>query len=266
MRILLLFTCLFALVSASEGWKPDYLIIGAQKAGTTELYRAISRHPSSVKKEIETHFFDLNFEKGTKWYEGQFPARTNSQTIIGDKSPYYFFHPLVPERVFSLYPNIKIVLILRNPADRAYSHYWHNIRLKLENLSFEDALNAEADRLRGEKEKLLNDPTYKSFNYQHYSYISRGLYAEQMKRWLAFFPKEQILIILTKDLRFKPEETMAKVFHFLNMPFYRPPGVYQNMKSEYPPMNPETRAGLGSYFQPFNLEFEELIGEKFNWR
>lgn len=250
---------------SEEVWKPDYLIIGAQKSGTTELYRYINQHPLSIKKEIETHFFDLNFNKGVSWYQNQFPKRTHKAQIVGDKSPYYFFHPLVPERVYSLYPKVKILVILRNPVDRSYSHYWHNVRKKREPLSFEHALEVETTRLAGEEDKLAQDPLYASFNFQHYSYVARSRYVEQMKRWLAFFPKEQILVIQTKDLRFKPIETMNKVFAFLNMPAFIS-NQYSSTRSDYPAMPEKIRQGLARYFQPYNQELEKLLGQTFNWK
>jgi hypothetical protein len=160
---------------------------------------------------------------------------------------------------------VKIIAILRNPIDRAYSHYWHNKRAKREKLSFKDALTAETQRLEGEKEKLINNPKYKSNNYRRYSYLERGRYAEQLKRWLEFFPKEQIMVISSSDLRNKTDEVMQNLFAFLNLPSFTPE-AYKSSSHKYPPLDPEVRKELAAYFQPYNEELEALLGRKFNWK
>ncbi len=255
-------------VYGDTSWAPDFIIIGAQKAGTTELQALINQHPMIVKKRKgargETHFFDLQFEKGVKWYRSQFLPRTEMAKIIGEKSPYYMFHPLVPERVHSLFPKTKIIMILRNPIDRAYSQYWHNVtRYKRENLSFEEAIAKEEARLSGEEKKLLTDPSYKSPNHQHYSYLARGRYLPQVKLWLSFFPKDQVLILNSDDFRIKPDKVMTQVFNFIGLD--KCPLVYSNKKSEYPPMDPGVRKKLSDYFRPYNVALEKHLGRKFNW-
>lgn len=257
--------CQMSFAKEAEKWAPDYIIIGAQKSGTTPLYHFLKQHPQIVFKKGEVHFFDLMFAHGSRWYKNRFDKRPTPQHLIGDKSPYYMCHPKVPERVHSLYPNVKIIAILRNPIDRAYSHYWHNQRAKREPLSFKEAIAAEPERLAGEKEKLMKDPKYKSNNYRRYSYLERGHYAEQLKRWLEFFPKEQIMVISSSDLRNKTEEVMQNLFTFLNLPSFTPK-AYKSGAHKYPAMNPEVRKELAAYFQPYNEELEALLGRKFNWK
>ena len=120
--------------------KPNFLIIGAQRCGTTSLYNYLIQHPQIVpssKKEV--HFFDLNFHLGQSWYEKHFPE-VSDNILTGEASPYYIFHPLCPKRIFDYDPSVKLIVILRNPIDRAYSHYRHIVRLGHEPLKFEDAL------------------------------------------------------------------------------------------------------------------------------
>lgn len=216
-----------------------------------------------VKKNAETHFFDYNFTKGTSWYEAQFPPRPQPDHLIGDKSPYYLFHPMVPERVHSLYPHVKLIVILRNPVDRAYSHYWHVVDRDEEDFSFRKAVLAEKGRLKGEVKKL-KDPAYYSPEHHRHSYVARGIYVKQIKRWLSFFPREQMLILSSDDLRHNPQEVMDRVFAFLGLPSYTPK-KFTDGHRRYRPMNPKMRKRLSEYYRPYNQQLEELLGMKFNW-
>lgn len=264
-----IFLCCVALTgyvhAEDEPWAPDFIIVGAQKSGTTELFRYIKDHPLVVNKRGEIHFFDLQFSKGLGWYKQQFPKRPSPEYKIGDKSPYYLFHPLVPKRVAKMFPNVKILMILRNPTDRAYSQYWHNVRRKREKISFEGVVKAEPQRLEGELEKILKNPKYNSFHYQHSSYLARGIYVDQVKRWLSYFPKEQIMILSSKDLRNDPNGTMARVFEFLGLPVFQDWKQHPDFYNVYPPMDPNTRKELSDYFRPYNQQLEELLNMKFNW-
>jgi hypothetical protein len=176
-----------------ENWAPDFIVVGAQKAGTGALRCLMIQHPLILwSSKKEPHFFDLQYNKGAKWYEMLFPERPSSDHLLGEKSPYYIVHPQVPKRIFSHYPNVKIIMILRNPVSRAYSHYQFNVARNMEKLSFEDAIEAESKRLKGEEKKLQKNPAYRSSKFKHFSYLTRGMYAHQIKRWLKYFPSEQI--------------------------------------------------------------------------
>ncbi|MFI5343632.1 MAG: sulfotransferase domain-containing protein [Chlamydiales bacterium] len=250
--------------SIEESWAPNYLLIGAQKSGTTALFQYINMHPLVINKTGEIHFFDNHFNQGLNWYKNHFSKRPSPEYVIGDKSPYYLFHPLAPQRVAATFPNVKIIIILRNPVDRAYSQYWMNINLKEETLSFEEAIKAEPKRLTGERKKILENPAYNSHRYQFFSYLSRGIYVNQIKRWLSYFPRDQILIISSKDLRDKTDEVMNTVYTFLGLP----PHIlkrYINKHTDYPPMDKALREQLKEYFQPYNQELEALLGMQFKW-
>src|SRR6187200_1451927 len=137
---------------------PDFLVIGAQKAGTTALYAYLRWHPGITGPSWkEVSFFDRHWWRGEAWYRGQFPLRAGGR-LVGEASPSYLFHPLAPERARSLVPDAKLIALVRNPVDRAYSQYQHAVALGREPLSFEDALAAEDERLVGEVERLLADP------------------------------------------------------------------------------------------------------------
>ena len=252
--------------------QPDFLIIGAQKAGTTSLYAYLTQHPQILSaKEKEVHFFDLNFDRGTAWYESQFEIASSAQnlnhrSISGEATPYYLFHPCVPQRVYNYLPQVKLIVLLRNPMVRAISHYHHEVRLGFEQLSIEQAIEQESTRLQGEVEKLLSDDNYYSYNHQHYSYLSRGIYIEQLKVWMSLFPKEQFLILSAEDLYSNPAAIFKQVLEFLNLPDYelKDYGKY-NAGTEKNPSNHDLEQQLTNFFQPYNQQLNDFLGLDFNW-
>src|SRR5690606_23224629 len=189
---------------------PDALVIGAQRCGTTSLYHGLAQHPGVARaKKKEVHYFDLNYHRGLTWYQKQFERRRAKLNF--EASPYYIFHPKAPERVAAALPDAKIIVILRDPVARAYSHYWHERRLGHETLSFADAIEAEAERLAGESRKLLEDDGYYSFNHQHFSYVARGCYARQLMRWLQYFPRTRFLFVESESFFEDPRREMARI-------------------------------------------------------
>jgi len=253
---------------------PDFIIIGAQRCGTTSLYRCLSKHAyvtPALRKEI--HFFDINYRNGMTWYRAHFPSfwtkifrqSRKSCFITGEASPYYVFHPHAPRRIASVIPSVKLIVLLRNPIDRAYSHYHHAVRQGLEPLSFEDAIEKEEGRLSGEMEKMLKDENYYSYSHQKYSYLSRGVYADQMKAWMTLFPDEQILTLNSEDFYTNPQVVVDRVFQFLNLPGWE---VEEDIKyniGTYIPMDPKTRGRLMDFYREHNERLYELLGTEFDW-
>src|SRR5262249_41954750 len=170
------------------------------------------RHPDLTGPSWkEVSFFDRHWVRGVKWYRGNFPnkARTRGK-LVGEASPSYVFHPLGPERVQEVVPNARLVVLVRNPVDRALSHSNHEVALGREPLSFEAALDAEQERLQGEVERMLADPGYFSREWWGHTYKARGRCAEQLERWLAVFPAEQLLIVPSEDLGEDAAGTQAR--------------------------------------------------------
>ena len=243
---------------------PDFLIIGAQKCGTTSLYNYLIQHPQIVPAlQKEVHFFDLNFDKGLDWYQSQFqPLDSHNHLITGEASPYYIFHPLVPERVHQLFPKVKLIVLLRNPVERAISHYYHEVRLGYETMGLEEAIASESTRLRGEVEKIIADGNYYSFNHQHYTYLSRGIYFDQLHTWMKFFPPEQFLIILSEDLFINPDRILNQVFDFLELPPHQLTQYNKFNAGDYPPISQKIYQQLQAYFRPYNQKLETLLAQK----
>jgi len=255
---------------------PDFIIIGAQKCGTSSIYFNLRKHiwvSSALTKEI--HFFDNNYKKGINWYRRHFPSECyrkiarsllNKNIITGEASPDYIFHYYAPGRIYSTLPDVKLLVFLRNPADRAYSHYQHYLRQGLENLSFEEALGKEDERLGGELEKMKANPDYYSFNYHHYSYRTRGIYIKQLKRWMEIFPRNQFLISSSEDFYRDPDTVYQEILDFLGLPALRPGSFSKyNVGKKYAGMKNSTRKKLIEFYKPYNQKPYEFLARDFKW-
>jgi hypothetical protein len=259
---------------------PDFMIIGTMRGGTTSLYNYLLAHPQIARAtQKEVHFFDWHFDRGIPWYQAQFPAllqadmaetRQSQRVLTGEGSPYYLFHPLAPARAALVVPKTKLIVLLRNPVDRAYSHYCRMVMEGREPLSFQDAVAQEETRIRGEGQKLAADPHYYSYNHPHYSYLARGIYVDQLQRWMNSFPQEQFLILKSEDFYATPERKLKEIFLFLGLPNgaplqqqrYKP---FNSSTYSQPKMEPEIRKRLLSYFEPYNERLSTLLGRDFGW-
>lgn len=263
-------------ISAPIRLLPDFIIIGAQRSGTTSLYRYLCTHPAigrAAKKEV--HFFDFSFKKGINWYRRHFPIWLykyyrqqirQQELLTGEASPYYIFYPLAPHRISQLLPRVKLIVLLRNPVDRAYSHYWHEVRRGNETLSFEEAIEREPERLWGERERLIfHDGAYYSAAHQQFSYLARGIYVDQLTVWLRLFPKEQFLILRSEEFYADPATTLNRIFAFLKLRSWNGTDdtIYQH--GDYPSMAVATRTQLANYFRPHNERLYEFLGQDFAW-
>ncbi len=250
---------------------PDFLILGAQKAGTSSLHDYLSQHPNvkpALAKEI--HFLDYNYARGEAWYRAHFPTRLEKWRgdflLTGEGSPYYLFYPHAARRAKHLVPHAKLLVLLRNPVERAYSHYQHQVRLGLEELTFETAIENEAARLVGEFEKIILDDEYYSFNFQNYSYLARGMYADQLERWFKQFPRAQFLILASEAFYQNTAHEFERVLDFLHLSRWQPQTFAVRNEGKYEPMNAGTRAQLVEFFAPHNARVYELLNQDFEWK
>ena len=180
---------------------PHFIIFGVARGGTTSLYNYLTAHPSiasAMTKEIM--FFDHRFNFGLNWYKAHFPMFIHQLIkkpfVTGEASPSYLYHPLAPARIKEILPNIQLIILLRNPVDRAYSHYAMNLRQGQERLSFEAAVKHQlVERELFEQEGILENDNYYRRIYHPYAYLSRGIYLVHLKRWFSLFKQDQILIL-----------------------------------------------------------------------
>jgi hypothetical protein len=255
---------------------PAFLIVGGQRCGTNSLYEYLIRHPNVARAlpDQEVHFFDCNFHKGLNWYRGHFPTRarakltklrSGSGLISGESSPYYMFHPFVAARIAESLPGIKLLVLLRNPVDRAYSHYHHERARGHETLSFEEAVAREPVRLRGEVDRIRRDPTYNSFNHQHFSYLARGEYLTQLQTLFSRFPRENILVLISEQLFADPAEVHARALRFLGLRSIPLSTYVRHNPGRYDDMDPGVRSRLVEHFNEPNARLFRFLGLDDPW-
>lgn len=248
---------------------PAVLIIGAQKGGTTSLFNYLIRHPdvmAPLTKEI--HYFDIHYARGDRWYRGRFPYshQLRGGRLTLDASPYYLAHPQAPERAARLLPGVKLLALLRNPVDRALSHYQHEVRAGRERLSFAEAIAEEPGRMAGEEERLVSDPGYYSHAHHRYSYLHRGRYADQLSRWARHFPREQMLVVQSEAFFRDPAGTTDTVQRFLGLRPHRLERYDTFYQGGYgQEMDPDLRARLSTHFEAPNRQLYRWLGEDYDW-
>lgn len=263
----------FLLSRAARRALPDFLIIGAMKAGTSSLVSFLSQHPQLlVASRKEVHFFDGGlrpsrdtYAQGPEWYREHFPLKREmgrGQKTF-EASPLYLFNPLAPRRIADLVPSVKLIAILRNPTDRAISHYFHETSKGRESLPIMSALLAEEARLQ----PVLEAGDYKSNAYIHCSYKSRGRYREQLDRYLELFDEEQILVLGAEKFYADPVSSLQQVFRFVGVDEeYAPDDLRpRNVGVNRSEVEPEVHEYLDRYFETHNRALHELVGEDFGW-
>ena len=251
---------------------PDFIIIGSMKCGTTSLYYDICEHPcASPAAYDEIGFFDSNFHLGLNWYRSMFPTkrriedirRKEGVAITGEDTPFYFWNPVAAKRIQKLLPNIKLITILRNPIDRAYSEYQDLVSSESNSPSFETFIENEINTRRKDS-SLITEENFEIFN-QKNSYLLKGVYVDQLKIWAGLFPKEQIFTLSTENLNSEPITALESVFQYLNLPDYKIKNIQHQKQKKYVPMNSQTRKILIEFFKPHNERLFKFIGKKFEW-
>lgn len=264
---------LFALWRATEnigplklGHLPNALIIGAQRAGTTSFFRYLRQHrmiAPSARKEV--HFFDANSNRGPNWYQVHFTGRGAAEKVKIEATPYYIFHPLVAERVRQQLPEARFIVLLRDPVERAYSHYSKVRANGKETLSFASAIAAEDERLAVAEADLASGRIERSSAHKLYSYTRRGLYADQIERWLEHFPLERFKFVISEDLFEQPAQNLNEVCAFLGLPNHPWKNLHNRKKRIYDKMDEEVRVQLANYFAPHNKRLEKILGRRLKW-
>ena len=254
---------------------PDFVILGAMKSGTTTLYDTLAQHPQvlpSIAKEV--HFFDLDYGNGLDWYRAHFPVdayarlralATGKKVITGEATPYYLFHPHAPARLLLAVPHARLIALLRDPVDRAYSHYRHNLVTKEETLSFEEALAAEEGRLRGELDRMRAEESYESVHHRAHSYVARGIYVDQLQVYGTLFPREQILVLKAEDYFDNPGAVYSRVLEFLGLGREVPAGVKLPSPVRHPSVPAAAAQRLREFFRPHNERLYNYLGVDFGW-
>jgi hypothetical protein len=255
---------------------PDYLVIGVKRGGTTSLQRYLAQHPQVMEPHTAkaSHYFDVAHGKSWSWYLSHFPtdgarekrsAKAGGAVVVGEASPYYSFHPLALERIAAVMPDVKLVMALRDPVDRAWSHYAYEVARGFETLPFAEALDAEPNRLAGVEERMRRDPALEDAHHRHHSYQARGRYAEQIERVRALFPAEQLHLVVSEELFGAPSATLGAVFRFLGLPPIDEGRYTVQNANEYAELEPELRDRLALYYAEPNEQLYRLLGRRLSW-
>lgn len=255
---------------------PTFVIVGTHKGGTSSLLTFMCRHPQvgrPARKEL--HFFDRHFRRGTDWYAAQFPVG-RKLTDVGEATPIYMYDPTARRRLARTLPDARIIVTLRDPVKRAYSHYWHARRYGKETLSFEAALAAEPERIEGASRRIRAG----------FSYVDRGRYLGQLLALEKLLGREALCVTTLEQTIADPATEIARVLGHLGLDPARlkstampranayasltpaqkrrlkkagrklPP----DMSTSYPPMNPETAQRLRAEFAQDNENLRQWLG------
>jgi hypothetical protein len=229
------------------GALPDFVVIGGKKCGTTFFYHLLTQHPHvepAASKEL--HFFDALFDEETvEWYRRCFPVpkwENGRRTITGEATPYIASRH-APERMAEVVPGARLISLLRNPIDRAYSDFQQVVRKGREPRTFEEAVGDETSE-----------------------YLTRGVYVDQLLRWSEFFDREQMLVLKSEDFFERPTDILSRVLDFLDLPGWQPEEAEVRNRGTYTEnMDPATRRRLKEYFEPHNRRLYEYLGADLGW-
>ena len=253
-------------ITASNRVLPNFIIAGTVRSGTTSLYYNICEHPSVLPADYdEIGFFDSNYHLGINWYRSMFPTQKHmneikektGNSITGEDTPFYFWKKEAAERILNDLTNTKIIIIFRNPVDRAYSNYKLGVRFDSENLTFENAIEEEIE--------FLEKNTFRESIERKRSYLTKGLYYNQIKIWFDIFPRKQIHILSTEEMQKDPQKSLSKIYKFLDISEYTIKNPQKRKFVKYEKMNDETRKKLLEFYKPHNEKFFQVIENKFDW-
>lgn len=258
---------------------PSVLVIGAQRSGTSSLYKYLGEHPDlapSLRKEVG--YFTRFYGQPETWYRSHFPLQLRRHLarsarghdlVAFEATPDYLLHPLAPERAHRLLPDARIVVLLRDPVERAFSHYGHMVRLGYETLPFEEALAREGERTEDDRRRILADSTHDPTQFLRFSYVARGMYAAQLRAWMAQFPAERFFVLDSGELYADPGAAYQQILRFLGVrpwaPRHLPNISARRDDAPAEALAPEVRAMLEATFASANEDLEELLGRTMGW-
>ena len=247
---------------------PDFVLIGGQRCGTTSMFAYLCAHPmvgAPLLKEV--HYFDLNAHRPPSWYLGHFPARSSlpSGGVTGEASPYYLLHPAVPRRLEALLPDTKVLVLLRDPVERALSHHRHEVAKGHEDLSFPEAVAAEERRIGDDLARLAEDDAFHSHAVMHHTYVTRGQYADQLERWAAVVGRDRMLVRNADTFFADPDATYNEVLAWLGLPAHHLDAYEARNTYRRSPMDEGLRSELAARFAESNRRVADWVDGTEDW-
>jgi hypothetical protein len=266
----------FKMYSSSIRLLPTVMIVGFHKTATTSLHEYLIQHPNVIKPlRKEIGYFSVFFWRGEMWYRSHFSTvfskfklnRRKENFVVLDSDPNCSYHPYSPKRIRDRLPKIKLIFVLRNPIDRAWSDFNQDLnREYISNISFEEKIKEDEHdfdkMIKSLKSEKLQSDYFKEIQRP---YLSIGKYVVHIKEWLKYFSREQILFLTTDELKSDLDGSLQKIFNFLNIPNQSILDLEKKNVGKYEKMNSKTREKLIEYYRPYNLELETLLNKKFNW-
>ncbi|GAB3644737.1 sulfotransferase family protein [Glycomyces tarimensis] len=269
----------FGRLTSASRILPGLLICGGQRCGTTSLYRALAQHPAILKAVCHKgiHYFDTSYDRGLSWYRAHFPTKavvrrvadhTGLAPIGFESSPYYLYHPLAAQRFARDLPGIKVIVLVRDPVERAWSHHAHEAARGFEDIAdFEAAVEAEPERLAGTEERLRLDPHHYSFAHQHHAYVARGRYTDYLEPLAKMVGRDRVLVLDSGEFFSRPEDAFERVLRFLGLPWL---GEFafarHNARGRPSPMSAALRRRLTEHYEPYDARLAEWLGGTPSWR
>jgi hypothetical protein len=259
---------------------PSFLICGGQRCGTTSLYRALAQHPAVLKAVLHkgVHYFDIGYRHGPRWYRAHFPLRRTADRVserlggvpvqVFESSPYYMYHPQAADRLAADLPEVRLLVLIRDPVERAYSHHAHEVARGFEHEpDFARALALEPARLRGQTELLTRDPGAYSFAHQHHAYRARGEYVRYLSRLAEAVGRDRLHVVDSEDFFTDPKPAYDAVLDFLELPGLGYPTFERhNARPRKKRMDPGLRRELAEHYTPFDDRLAQWLGREPAWR
>ena len=258
---------------------PDLLIVGAKRGGTTSMWHYLGEHPGvlplfpSAEHLKGLYYFADEYERGPRWYRSHFATREHRnrlegrlghRTVAAEASPYYLFHPLAPARAAAEVPDALVLVLLRDPVERAFSH-WKERRRHTERLGFAEAVVAEPLRIAGEERRLVEHPDAVSFAHRHQTYVTQSRYAAPLTRWFDAFGRERVEVVVAEEFFADPQRTMDRLHERLGLPSHRLTDPRPHNAAPSPDMDPVVRADLERRLAPDVARLEDLLGRPMPW-
>jgi hypothetical protein len=268
----------YAMATAGLRPGPDFFIVGAKRGGTTSLWNWLDRHPQVLsmfprpRGLKSTDYFFGKSPKSWRWYRSHFHSqpyraalrRTRGRVVNGEASPYYMYGPHVPAQLAEAVPAARVIALLRDPVDRAYSHFQERSKQGVERLGFREALALEEGRIAVHRELARAHPEYYSSELDFFSYRDRGIYLPQLRRLHTAFPAGQVLVLLSEELYTDPQRAYDRVCDFLEIARHQLVAKRHN-EIRRAPMEVDVRAELTSFFGPHNRELAAYLDRDLGW-
>ncbi|MCW2815509.1 MAG: hypothetical protein JWN84_2964, partial [Nocardioides sp.] len=248
---------------------PEVLVVGAQRSGTTTLFRLLAEHPALVRPTLSkgTGYFDDHYDRGRAWYLAHFPLRRpGGRQRAFEVSGYYLCHPLAAQRIARDLPGVQVVVLVRDPVERARSAHGHELARGFETLGLAEALALEPVRTAGELDRLARDPGHRSHAHRHHAYLQRGEYAAQIRRYVDALGRDRVHVVDADRFFADPVGEYVRLQQDLGLPVVVPDAVEAVNARTPRPVPDELRRRLLRHYEPHDAELTELLGAPPSWR